>query len=76
MKKRLRYLALCTVVALMTFGSSVPGNSPAAHSQPPLDSACLSACQQAQFDCFASAPTTAAQKKCLAAYRACISHCR
>lgn len=76
MKKSLRYLALCTVVLLMTFGSSVSSNSSAALPQHQLDPTCLKACQQLHFECFVDAQTTAEQKKCLAAYRRCIAHCR
>ncbi|MDX6500022.1 MAG: hypothetical protein QOG23_3282 [Blastocatellia bacterium] len=76
MKKSSRYFALCTVVLLMTFGSSVPGNSSAAQQQPQLDPACLSGCQQLQLQCFVNSQTNAEQKKCLAAYRQCIAHCR
>ncbi len=74
MKKSFRYLTLCTVL-LMTFGSSVSSNSSAALPQRPLDPTCLSACQQLHYECFVNARTTAEQKKCLAAYRACIAHC-
>jgi len=76
MKKNFRYLALGTIVLLSTFGSSVSSNSSAALPQQQLDPACVSACQQQHFECFANAGTNAEQKQCLAAYRRCIAHCR
>ena len=69
----MKKLALCAVVLLMSFGSSVSGDSSAAA---PQTDACHAACEQAHFECYASAQTSHEQKKCLAAYRRCIAHCR
>ena len=68
----MKKLALCAVLLLMSFGLSASGDSSAA----PQDSTCRNACEQAQFECYVNAQTNAQQKKCLAEYRRCISHCR
>ena len=75
MKKSFCYLALCTVVLLMPFGSSALSNSSAARPQHQLDPVCVRACQQVLTQCFANAGTRAEQHQCLAAYRRCIAHC-
>ena len=75
MKKYFRSCIFMTVLVLMIIGVGQP-RSRAALDKPPFDLACMSACQQRNFECFSGAGTKSDQNKCTAEYRSCISHCK
>lgn len=74
--KNFRYIALCTVVLLITLGSSVSSSSSAPPAQEQTAEECQQACEQQLLECFFTVQTHADGNRCLAAYRQCRAHCK
>ena len=76
MKRIARYLACCTVLMMLTFGTAVSSHSLAPRVLNQDDPECRRECEQQLLECFFTVQRRSDEHKCVAKYRHCIAHCK